>query len=294
MADLDYNGLGPDMADTWQPQAGGYAGRFLNILGGVLSVGLIVGLGIWSYKLLVRDVNGVPVVRAMEGPMRVAPEDPGGERAAHQGLAVNRIAAVGDAAPPAERIVLAPRSVDLEPEDLAQAHLRLAPTMTSAPRPRASAIETAELSATTAVMMADMDVTQLLDVIPASVPGVARSPRPRPRPLPEGDTNIAVPAASDAVPVAAEIEPDSLMPGTWLVQFSAPNTIEDARSYWAALEGRFGSLMAGKSRVIEKATTGGDTFYRLRAEGFLDLADARRFCAAFVAEDADCIPVVVR
>ena len=49
-----------------------------------------------------------------------------------------------------------------------------------------------------------------------------------------------------------------------------------------------------KRRVIEKATSGGRTFYRLRAEGFADLPDARRFCAALVAEKADCIPVVTR
>lgn len=292
MADLNYNGLGPGMAGERHPQGDSRTSRFINILGGVISIGLIVGLGAWSYKLLVRDVTGVPVVRAMEGPMRVAPEDPGGERAAHQGLAVNRIAAVGDAAPPPERIVLAPRSVDLAAEDLTQAALQLAPELTAAPRPRASAVEAAELSATTAVMMADLGDAPLAEVIPASVPGVSRSLRPRPRP--EGDANVAVAISSETPPLATEIDAESLLPGTWLVQFAAPNTVDEARSYWAGLEGRFSSLMAGKSRVIEKATTGGDTFYRLRAEGFVDLADARRFCAAFVAEDADCIPVVVR
>jgi hypothetical protein len=35
-------------------------------------------------------------------------------------------------------------------------------------------------------------------------------------------------------------------------------------------------------------------FYRLRAHGFTDLSDARRFCAAFVAGGVDCIPVVTR
>jgi hypothetical protein len=32
----------------------------------------------------------------------------------------------------------------------------------------------------------------------------------------------------------------------------------------------------------------------LRALGFEDLADARRFCSALVAEKAECIPVVTR
>ena len=54
------------------------------------------------------------------------------------------------------------------------------------------------------------------------------------------------------------------------------------------------SSLEGKSRVVQKATSGGRGFYRLRAMGFNDIADARRFCSALVAENADCIPVVMR
>jgi hypothetical protein len=46
--------------------------------------------------------------------------------------------------------------------------------------------------------------------------------------------------------------------------------------------------------VIQSAESGGRTFYRLRAEGFADEDDARRFCAAITAEGPDCIPVAVR
>ena len=69
---------------------------------------------------------------------------------------------------------------------------------------------------------------------------------------------------------------------------------EIARAQWDRLQGQFGDYLAGKSRVVQQAQTGGRTFYRLRAMGFTDLSDARRFCSALVAEDADCIPVVSR
>ncbi|MFZ8875361.1 MAG: SPOR domain-containing protein, partial [Paracoccaceae bacterium] len=52
--------------------------------------------------------------------------------------------------------------------------------------------------------------------------------------------------------------------------------------------------MAERSRVIQRADRGGRIFYRLRADGFADLNDARRFCALLVASNADCIPVTVR
>lgn len=297
MADIEYRGNAPDMGYD----AGGRVARLFNIIGGVVSIGLIAGLVYWSYELLVRDVTGIPVVRATEGPMRILPDDPGGERAAHQGLAVNRIAAEGEAAPPPERIVLAPRSADLADEDLPQAALRLAPALTAPPRPR-SAVQDAVLEVTSGVMAAEADLadSEPLEIIPASVPGVSRSPRPRPRPF--GGEEIVSRSASSpstlraptAIPLAVvEREPSSIAAGTWLVQFDALDSPEEARAYWSRLEGRFGTLMSGKARVIEQGAAGSDVFFRLRAEGFADLADARRFCAALVAEDADCIPVMM-
>ena len=65
----------------------------------------------------------------------------------------------------------------------------------------------------------------------------------------------------------------------------------DYRAEWVRLQGRFGELMAEKAMVVQPAESGGRTFYRLRAHGFEDEADARRFCSAFVSENAVCIPV---
>jgi hypothetical protein len=53
-------------------------------------------------------------------------------------------------------------------------------------------------------------------------------------------------------------------------------------------------LLTGKTRIVQAAQSGGRTFYRLRAMGFADEADSRRFCSALVAERAACIPVAVR
>ena len=69
---------------------------------------------------------------------------------------------------------------------------------------------------------------------------------------------------------------------------------EVARAQWDQLQTRFDAYLAGKKRIVQKATSGGRVFYRLRAMGFEDIADARRFCSALVAENADCIPVVTR
>lgn len=102
-------------------------GTLVNLVGAAASLALIVGAGVWGYKLLVRDVSGVPVVRAVEGPMRVQPDDPGGQQADHQGLSVNTVAADGSVAPPADRLTLAPAPVNLAEEDSAL-HRVSAPT----------------------------------------------------------------------------------------------------------------------------------------------------------------------
>lgn len=100
-----------------QATGGAVVSKFFNWVGAITSVALVVGLAMWGYKLTVRDVTGVPVVRALEGPMRVQPEDPGGTQAAYQGLAVNAVQADGVAAAPAERLVLAPQPVELTQAD---------------------------------------------------------------------------------------------------------------------------------------------------------------------------------
>ena len=64
-------------------------------------------MGLWAYRLGTRDAAEVPIIRAMEGPTRIQPEDPGGLRAAHQGLEVNSVLA-GRPADAAETRAAAP------------------------------------------------------------------------------------------------------------------------------------------------------------------------------------------
>ena len=134
MADIEYPG--ETRADDAHPEAGGSSfGFIVNVLGAMTSLALVVGVGVWGYWLVMRDVSGVPVVRALEGPLRVQPENPGGEPADYQGLAVNAVAAQGAASPPADRLTLAPRPVDLSEED--QPMGRIEPAAADTPTARA-------------------------------------------------------------------------------------------------------------------------------------------------------------
>lgn len=281
-------------------------GRFgagVSLLGAATSVALVVGLGVWGYKLAVRDVSGIPVVRAIEGPARVAPEQPGGDIAVHQGLAVNEVAAVGTASQPADRLVLAPRPVDLAPDDMAGLGPLSVPDTNDvvaasvatalAPAPSEKLIGTEDaIAMALAEALADEEGTALTDEnLPDGV--VARSPRPLARPGSAGMAGVEDVVAPGAAPIV-ELDPATLEPGTRLVQFGAYDTPDIARAEWTKLQDRFGDLMVNKAMVLEGASSGGRDFYRLRAHGFADEAEARRFCSAITTENAACIPVAHR
>lgn len=311
----------------------------VRIAGAATSLALILGVVVWGYKLAVRDVSGVPVIRAMAGPARIAPEDPGGDLARHTGLSVNEVAGTGLAAPGPERVLLAPDPEGLDPDDAPMAGLRPLPKVTL-PAPEAPGAETpaahpvadlpraaaavggAEATPDDAASAAEEDGAAPLErtaaaapapdaaasapsaaapgAIPASVPGVNRSPRPLARPahdLEAAAVEQAV-AASLAGPAAAapviDVDPATLPEGTRVVQLGAFDSPELAKAEWEKVATRFEPLMEGKKRIVQKATSGGRDFWRLRVQGFDGVEDARRFCAALVAEGANCIPTLAK
>ena len=338
--------------DTAPVISGARAGVVVRFLGAATSLAILAGAVVWGYQLIVRDATGIPVVRAMAGPMREAPNNPGGELALHTGLAVNAVAAMGEAAPPEDMLILAPATADLTEEDLevvptAQSRVEAEVPLVAAEITRRTSPDT-PLSATDILALADAisadaisggtisggttplstqaaepvvaadldtddsqamqettdEVTALLAslVLPDSGEGLTRSLRPMIRPSTVAtqavtstnttgtNTTGTDTTGTDTIAVSTQ----ALPVGTTLVQLGAFETAELAGSEWGRLAVRFDDFMDGKERLIQQAESGGQPFFRLRATGFEDMADARRFCSALVAEDAACIPVVVQ
>ncbi len=319
----------------------------VNYAGAVVSLALVVGVSVWGYQLVMRDVSGIPVVRAAEGAMRVAPQDAGGEIADHAGLAVNEVAGEGEAAGPAESLLLAPQTQDLAEEDLrveplAEAEEVIPSSVSPVERPTPAVVEALPVASSDVGVVADNGLSATIDdlvgseqplselaaieetsplivpdnigaaveIVDPSVPGVARSLRPNVRPnnlvirasASAEDTTAELIAAqvaqaAAAAPVTAEVQLVTATPlpaGTQLVQLGAYPTAEQAAEEWTRIKGQFAEFMADKERVIQEATSGGTTFYRLRAAGFAEDAAARRFCEALKAGNAECIPLVAR
>ena len=276
-------------------------------IGAFLSLALAIGIGVWAYKLIMRDVSGIPVIAASSDPMRIAPEDPGGTSAQNQGLSVNAVAEEGSVTNP-QKVTLAPRPVVLVTDDLASKELKQKVT-------EALRVSNVEITSLDMNMLADeivgdgpepsiadvqIDGNQVENALRLALSGEieqgaedegqsAASLRPRARPSDISPAPNRVELAS-----VQEIAPENIPAGTALVQLGAFDSEAIARTEWMRLSQKFPSFMAERSRVIQRADRGGRIFYRLRANGFADLNDARRFCALLVASNADCIPVTVR
>lgn len=303
------------------------ASLFVQYAGAVASLALIAGVSVWGYKLVMRDVTGIPVVRAMSGEMRVQPEDPGGEVSLHTGLAVNAVPAVGEAAVPEDRVALAPATQGLASEDLeaqptaeageVQVAVETSPTpevqtpvalngeqVIDAPLSTDDILALADQIASGAAPLTELEAGETVaatlavagqtvsTVATGSASAVRVSLRPVARRAPAATPSAEV--APQSVSTESVVTTTAFATGTKLVQLGAYPSADVAVKEWDRLSNRFGELLAGKSRVIQAASSGGGTFYRLRAQGFAELTDARRFCAALVAENTDCIPYVVR
>jgi hypothetical protein len=266
--------------------------KYANIVGAFLSFSVFIGVVAWGAKTLMRDSSGVPVVRALEGPPRVAPLDPGGVPASHQGLTVNQVSSSQKTVLVGELLQLAPRPIKLQVEDLPI----VKPTMKKSIGPQ-------ELTKTNVLIKESMIVepstdaevidklTSILSVSTLSsstieTPGVMLNGSLRPRLRPESGLQTILPlkvaASSREVPL-----------GTLMVQLGAFSDKNTASEAWEKLSTRYGNYFVGKQDIILNGKMAGQEIYRLRVYGFNDINESRRLCSALQGQNAECYPVVM-
>ncbi|MEM9010818.1 MAG: SPOR domain-containing protein [Pseudomonadota bacterium] len=293
-------------------------------IGALVSLTLVLGLIVWAYRLGQRDASEVPVIKAMAGAARIAPEDPGGLQAAHQGLAVNEVVATRRVAEPAEDVTLAPPAETVAEEDLPVAALTepetpvppieaevATPAPEEAPTEESAAEDPApdgeaEIAAVIAEALASDAVPEAAEPrtpVPPLDADVSRMalaftepPLRRPSSLdtartPTTEEDRAAAGQDPARGPNAEVESTSITAGTDLIQLGAFDTPETARSEWDRIVGNHDAILGSKRRLVEQTTQGGRVFYRLRAVGFADLDEARAACAALSARGQPCNPV---
>ena len=280
-------------------------------VGAALSLSLLTGAIGWSYQLIVRDISQIPIVRAQLGPLRVAPDDPGGLTAANQGLSVTQLA-VNERPLLSDEIFLAPAAEVLSEENVALQISEENSSITN--KENFDTLEVSTENSLDLKILPEQNATGLASNNEAVLSTAAFSPkkleienavslalsltnevdssfnslRPKIRPVVLNQIqtdNIAQSVANELV-VTAPI-------GSAVVQLGAFESKSLAQIEWQRLEALLGSVLTSKNMMVQKAESGGRVFYRLRAFGFDDLSDARQFCSA-VNDKVACIPVVTR
>ena len=104
MADVDF-----DAFSVSDPSVSrGHLSRVLKVIGSLISLGLLLGLINWGYNLSLSQSAVLPIIKASTGPLKVLPRDPGGNKTAYLGYAVNSVQEDGEVEGPSRKIILAP------------------------------------------------------------------------------------------------------------------------------------------------------------------------------------------
>ena len=279
--------------------------------GAALSLFLLAGAIGWSYQLIVRDVNQIPIVRAQLGPLRVAPDNPGGLTAANQGLSVTQLA-VNEKPLLSNEIYLAPAAEILNEENLA---LKVKEEYEL--NKVDGAFEIKEVNAENSMNLEALPDQKEVDSRSNDVGVLSKAAFSQKKIEIENAVSLALSITNEPDKSLSWLRPkirpagfyqngnitedqivsNEPMPklpiGSAVVQLGAFDSKSLAESEWQRFEKILGSILIPKKMVVQKAESGGKIFYRLRASGFSDISDARQFCTA-ISDKVACIPVVTR
>jgi hypothetical protein len=265
-----------------------------------------------------RGRTETPVLTAQNGPVRIAPQNPGGAEQPYKGFKVYEQPAPPDddvdaaatppaavPAPPSAAIPTAPppalaaKAVALTPAPAAAAK----PVVTAAgPKPVAAAAskpaiavakpEPAKIAAATPAKPAPAAVK--LATTPSAA--VAANNLPPTAPVaaaPAGPATAAprslalVPPKAPAVSVAAAAP--AAAAGGSVLQIGAYKSQADADAAWKAYKARHAALLAGATEDVQQADLGDKgTWYRLRIVGFPGKDVASAMCDRLKADGGSC------
>lgn len=313
--------------DDAAPQSGP-VGRMLSgastYLGAALAVVLLVGGGLWLYRLGVRDAANVPVIRASLDPSKELPEEPGGVETPHQDIGSYSLADSTPAEPPKPGLApppVRPTDVDLAPAALLKPEISAATVTTTpaVPAPVAPVDQAAPVAQVAPVAVAapqpapeptaapEPEVAVNPDLTRAVEEALAEAAATQPSP---GSVVGATPQAPTASPPArarpADLAARVADAGRAATAEAAALTVAAAQSgiklqlgafpsrsfteeEWGRISRANPDLLGGRRLIIETTVTGGATWYRLRVGPFRDRAEANSICAALKARNQDCI-----
>ena len=290
---------------------------FLSIFGAIISLNLILWAGYWAYNLISRDINGIPIVAAQPGPLRVAPDVPGGIEAENIELAVTKIASQ-ELPPNPQAVELAPYTAKLSADDITinqalkqkklidsqiekrtQGHLQaahpvlsneisLVPIKTSIESSDYTIVDNqSELVAAALAIALKPDRDQLGNkVILEKIESNIIKPMPRPGSLRTKLSSLN--SENSILPTLGSVES-----GLAVVQFGSFENKKRALAEWGRLSENLSVILDGRPKFVERIQRNGNEIYRLRLGGFVNIDDASRFCSAVISQE-NCVPIITK
>jgi len=290
---------------------------FFSIFGAIISLNLILWAGYWAYKLISRDINGIPIVAAQPGPLRVAPDVPGGIEAENIELAVTKIASQ-ELPPNPQAVELAPYTAKLSVDDITinqalkqkklidsqigkrtQGHsqaveaelsneISLVPIRTSIEGTDYTIADNqSELVAAALAIALKPNNDQFSNkVISANIKADIIKPIPRPGSLRTNPTSLN--SENSILPTLGSVET-----GLAVVQFGSFENKQRALTEWARLSKNLSVILDGRPKFVERIQRNGNEIYRLRLGGFVNIDDASRFCSAVISQE-NCVPIIAK
>jgi hypothetical protein len=244
------------------------ARRMIVAVGGVGAVLLLCVVG--YFAVTGGGPEGVPVIQAPPGPVKVKPENPGGLEVNTQTSALlgsNGSAADANLAPAPEAPDPAALAAAATQEQAPQA-----PAAVSPPSPDAATPKPAD--GATAV----------------AVPTIPETPAPA---APQ-QTAMNVPPPSTAAAAVHNLAQEYTPPvqsdehGHVRVQLAALDSQEAALHEWEHLTHRMPGLFDGRRPIFVEAHVNGRTYWRVRTAGFGSVTEANQFCDDVRARGAAC------
>ena len=249
------------------------ARRMVAAAGAVGAVLLLCAIGYFVAKD--GGPEGVPVIQAPPGSVKVKPDDPGGLQVSSQTSALLGNAGSGAGA----NFAPAPEAPD-------PAALAAAANQEQAPPPA----RTAQMpSGAPPAVVPSASTISANPMVAVPVPTVPETPAPA---APKQTAMNGLPSApvAGAQNLAQEYIPPapSQDHGHVRVQLAALASQDAALREWERLAHRMPTLFEGRRPIFAEAHVSGHTFWRVRTAGFASVPDAARFCSDVRARGAAC------
>jgi hypothetical protein len=251
----------------------------------------------YSYNAGVKEGSeGAAPLLKPSGPMKVAPDNPGGANIPHQEMTVYQSlneqkegAPVERILPPPERPLLPPAAAPAAGESSrvrsADTVPGLPPTAESPKAPDAAPAPGARSLIPPAAAPAPSKPPQLaLNQPKAAEPAVKEV---RPAPVKPVDKTVR------AAPVkpAAEEQVASIPTGAYRIQLGSVSSESQATKFWGAQRDKNGDLLGKLALSVEKTAISGKVYYRIQAGPLKDAASARTLCDQLKQRQIGCFIV---